>query len=707
MMRSRWSLQELAAWASWGRIEERIPELLRPGDLLWPADEAELQRECDRIEAALPKDFRHLPGQALAVSLLARKDVAPDWLRAAVMDRVSPDALGLLQPWEALLGFRWTLVPVATADDETGRLTWFLVGRCEGRGRLAAYPRWWPEVSNEAARKAAAVAFEHVVVRVGGRFFFWPQLPRTDRLWIHGPSLGLPLYLAGWGLAKGCAESPILATGEIAADGSLSMVGGLEHKAAVARRAGLAALLYPRPTRRQGKPAEGLDCIEVENLEEARFFWECYAPGRADVLQHDFRCLEDPMRFAANVHLMDETTVRSRAFQERYAALLPLLLSGGPVTRGFVANIEEDVLTSEGSRERVEAVLGPIVEDRIRALAEKDPPTAFRLTQAALTAYNHLGHVERSRAWAALAEPLGNLISAYEDELNLLARYLNLRFIHDRHNHYDFRPEPPAEIQEVLRRLEEVDRARRRSRRGPSVCIELGKLHGTLAQNYGFCGTRYFPELEHAAARAQEAFGHGEFMNLRPDWRRQFNYLFYALLDAGRVAEAARTLANYLDFPLERLKEAKPEGLNPYEHAAVARFMAESGERFPAYLAWSGRHVADRPAAHPWQLWLNNLGRLSDDPAFREAAWTASVDRAATLGIAGRVMALLPLANLREHGLWDLQRLETATRSVVNELRASTLNKAHFRPVLEADSWEAALLAVQRHRSRLFPFSYR
>ncbi|QCQ23234.1 hypothetical protein [Desulfoglaeba alkanexedens] len=106
-----------------------------------------------------------------------------------------------------------------------------------------------------------------------------------------------------------------------------------------------------------------------------------------------------------------------------------------------------------------------------------------------------------------------------------------------------------------------------------------------------------------------------------------------------------------------------------------------------------------------WAGWGRIEERIPE--LLRPAVWTASVERAATLGIAGRVMALLPLANLREHGLWDLQRLEAATRSVVNELRASTLNKAHFRPVLEADSWEAAILAVQRHRSRLFPFSYR
>lgn len=90
---------------------------------------------------------------------------------------------------------------------------------------------------------------------------------------VGGPSAGLPFALEiarqlGRDVTHGCK---VAATGELALDGSVLPIGGIEQKTIGARRAGVDFFVVPVGENAQGalKYAHGLDVIPVENFQQA------------------------------------------------------------------------------------------------------------------------------------------------------------------------------------------------------------------------------------------------------------------------------------------------------------------------------------------------------------------------------------------------------------------------------------------------------
>jgi len=242
------------------------------------------------------------------------------------------------------------------------------------------------------------------------------------------------------------------------------------------------------------------------------------------------------------------------------------------------------------------------------------------------------------------------------------------------------------------------------------------------------------------------AHGGGEVVEYRDDWRRQFNYLLYGLLDpaetgksgeATRAAAADEALERYLDCNRRTLTEASLDRLGSFQHAALARFLADRGEPLGAYVRWAERHLSDRPRRHPWQLWLYNVGRLLPAMEDQRQAWRLSLDQCRTAPATIRAMSLLPLAALRALRPAAEADLRRETVELLVWLPQSGLDRAHFAPLTAAlsgeamleqapatgaaltpaaadgggPSWmaaaDAALARVAAEPARFFPFTYR
>jgi hypothetical protein len=706
MIQQRWRLEELRIWAQQGWLDERVFNLLRPHLMLWPRDERELTRSFAFLHRALPSERRHLLPQALVAAALTQPGATPSWILPWLKSEMELRLPGCPLPWDTLFSMRWALVPIALAEEKRGVIYWVLVGRRLGEPLRVNVPCWWFEAADENARKSVEIILKLLAVHADTDFFFWPLLPFVDRKLICGSSLALPFYLAAYGLGRECSAPGILATGKIEADGSLAPAGGLKAKAAAAAREGIKAFLHPRPGAPTDDGGDLLEVLEVETLQEACFLWELYEPGNGAGLVADLRSLTDPRRLAANAHLFSLSAVRSKAFIKGYTEKIQAVLEETDLAHQFLDNLERTIEKPDQDVRLIDTLLVPISPERVRVLSGRDPLSAFRLVQLQLLYNSRQGRFETSELWAHISSDLVEKVATYDHGLDLKAAHLNRQIVLERHGRYDFRPELPEQAVAMIDLLKSLDCFKRQHSPG-TVAMALGKIYGTVAQNFGFCGPAYLSEVEKYVALAQEAFGGGLFQVCIEDWRRQFCYLLYALLDAGQRDEARKALGNYIEIPLECCNEDLFNEMNPYQHAALSRFLADTHSVHPDYAVWCRRQLHDRPRRHPWGLWLTNVGRFSKDPEIKEAAWDHALETCLGLGITARAMGLLPIAYLWTRSSRKDSWLEHKTGLIMHDLTSSPLSREHFSCLFRCGSWQEVLGQVLDRQALLFPFTYR
>lgn len=704
VIQPRWSMAELVRWARWGFGAERVSDLLRPHRLVWPRDEGELEAAWE----PLCFHYGRLPAmQALAGAVLAGGEDAPGWVRAWCVAHIDLRELGWELDWPAAAAVRWSAVPLALALDVFARLDWCLVGVAPQHLEVPSFPGWWDRAADDEARKAADDVLSVLRDRAGVRALFWPLAVDHRNPAFRGASLGLPLYLAAWGLSRGSPPRNLLATGRLDGRGRLHPVAHIERKADLAVSAGFRGLLAPASGRGGDAGTPDFEILEVTDLEQAEFLWEAFTPGSGNLLLHQMRCVDDPVWLAANVHLIHREVFRRTSLAERLARAMTAVLSDDALTRQWLRNVEEMVNRPGSCPESLRCVLEHATPERVRELAADRPRHAFSLAQVRVTFANHCGRLKESRRWDELSRGILPALRGREDVHHLEEFAANRRFIYERHNRYDFRPELPPDIVRILAELEESLAVRRR-REPRAVSTALGRLLGTVTQNYGFCGPRHLSAVRETAERARDAFGGGSLAEYREDCRRQFCYEVYALLDAGLYDEAERVLTHYLGVSHRELDEERLERLGPHEHTLLARYWVDTRTR-PGlrWLRWAGNQWRALPGGHPWQLWLLNAGFLMPDAGDQEAIWVRCVECCLPIGETAAVMALMPLSGLWEAGLGTEAWIREKTLGVLDVLRAADLNRAHFRELLDEPDWRGVLEIVGRRRARLFPFSYR
>lgn len=703
LRRPSWSLRELALWVRWGHGPERAHDLLRPLDMLWPEAPDAFDLHRDIVGCAFGDGITL---QALAAAALTGSRGVPFWATEWCARNIDPKALGLPFDWETALSIRWTCAPVLLARKGAGQVCRFLLGLLPKGGDAAPTPVWWGNVADPDARRAVSDVLVRLEEVEGARVFVWPLLPDAETVRLRGPSLALPIYLAAWGLKREMAADGLTATGIIRADGSLQSVAYLEDKLSLASAEGFHALVTPYPPEPTMTAPDGMELLGVSNLEEAQYIWGSYVPSEGSRLLHQYRFIGEPRWVAVNSSLLTPHLLKDPTSKARYVTALDSIAETRDLVVPWLDSLEHMAGSPEACPRTMRRLLDPVDVARVLDLAARFPLHGFRIAQLQVNCANHCGDPELAIRWAEVSRRLEEPLGAYEQELDFSEDRINKQFIAERHNRYDFRASIPEDMALVLADLRTVHAGRKR-RSLHAVCRSLGKLCGTLAQNYGFCGPDFLGSVEDMVRQSQEAFGEGKVPEYREDWLRQFNHLTYAFLDAKQFDRAGKALEAYLGGPPDGLPVDRIEALNRYQHALLSRYLAETGLSAPIYLSWATKRCTASFQSHPWQLWLLNLGSLVRDLDTRGALWVRSVECCLALGPTAHPMALLALSRLLQSGLAEKEWLEPKIDAVLSCIRSCMLSKEHFKTLLEAKDWRAVLHATAEQQGRVFPFSYR
>jgi hypothetical protein len=322
---------------------------------------------------------------------------------------------------------------------------------------------------------------------------------------------------------------------------------------------------------------------------------------------------------------------------------------------------------------------------------------------------NHCGDTRSIDQWKDFQHSLENLVAA---DQHLVA--WNHLFVAERFNRYHFSPKIPDDIKRLIAEEEA------RNLIAPRPNKNLGAMYGTLSQNCGFCGPDWFVDLETYAEKAESSFDK-RFAREKP--RLQI-YRVYGHLDRMEFQHAGA----WLNCHLGLAQDSNPESwLGQVEHllsgnrdgylftiALIFRTLADIGfkpgkECLRTINAELAQKIP-RHTQHPWQLILLNLARLVGKEGL-VAECRAFLLRAATICESGgetmQAMALLTYAEMQFQGVLDKPDVTAAETARQRVLASRYLHQPHFQTLQDDPDTETMLISVHRHRSLLFPFSYR
>jgi len=677
-----------------------------------PGDTAkEWDRAVQRLRSSLQgfPDLLALLDLHLATRYLLLRERLPGWFAPWLEDNQPAELLFSGHRWPAAALGRWAAVPVFLLGDEV-LVRYFIVGWMAGRPDLALFPAWATELLDDSAERAvrrAAEAAHALLKSIGqGSFFCYPLTVANNRVQFNGVSLGLGLALGFLQAGSGEPASPFLAcSGGLDQDGRVTPIGQLAEKFAGVENYGFKVFLFPA-TQAAELPVRPVESLPVTDIEEAWMLARLYSPGNSRELITLARMLRDPCSLANNLELVEPKWIEWAHRNGKLDRCLAELLKSGKLLEIYVHKVQDTV--DAWNLHAAEIYSRFLPPERLNRAISGSPLAAFRFCAARLDLCNHCGDIAGADEWAAMAKPL--LSYARKADVAAAADFLNKRFI-SLHNRYVFQPKLPRDIRATLSCLEA--RYRAQCEGGGLADRALAALYGSIAQNYGFCGPNYLKSCEEYAGLAFEAFGNMEVVEYAEDLRRQYACLVYAYLDAGKFDQACAQLFSYLGVQSWRDVQASTrlESLSRWQHATLARFLADAGEAEQRghYLKWAfDGHREITETTHPWQLWANNLGRTAAELRELDSAaelFNRSLDLclAEAHGPTVRIMALLPLAGLQHVG-----RRPADMKSHLRTVRqaAQEVNPVYFKAVLEKNTDEI-LEDIWRRPETLFPFSYR
>ncbi len=595
-------------------------------------------------------------------------------------------------------------MPVLTCQKATSSITWFMLGQIPGFTDITLTGLPLPEATSRAAINTALTAMHRRPSQTGTGFLAW-SLQNQDEPPITGGSLGLPFALGLLLLQDGLPwPDKVYASGGIADDGRILSVGQETEKYLHVHQQ-MRALILPETGLAEASMEPRV--IRCGSLEQAYFMLNCvHRSLDVDRIQQYRACLNDPQLFltqfatlpVALLSFADGRRLMARIKADRQPLIQPLSrclarCSNDTERAGLLA----DLFTPEDIR---------------RIVDEENQGEEFAAHQWCVSkiAYNNRsGAVADNDDWLNLAEDLR--VRVTDDEI---ANFFNHSFVATRFNRYDFRPEPPEEFAQFLTLEEKLYQIK------PADSRPLGAMYGTLAQNYGFCGSQWRQELERYAKKAEIAFGR----KFHRERLRIMAYRIYGLIDAGLYDEAAFLLNDYIGSPLSNGPEQwvaticrlnrQPSEHTPFQTAITCRLLADLAicqhTVLPGQLLMRLLDCLPVMLSHPWQLTTYNLGRLFLATGLRPQAENLlrrSLAACLQGGETMRTMALLPLAAMNSHGMAYPEHESVCTEILVAIKASPHLNQNHFQPLVEALSPVQALQEVALHYQRYFPFSYR
>ena len=691
--------------------------LLTPWPASWTGAESEEQYRdaIRRIESRFPGQggMRDLWFLRRVAEYLAGHRHAPGWLRSFLSEASGWNRMFPGMDQEALLDGSWTAVPVMLVLGRQKALQYFIAGIPAGAG---GRHRLWPEWADclldvkaaDAVKQAAQAAMEqNQAVSCDAPFFCFPLAEPNRDCRIQGASLGLPLAL-GFRMVLEGREFPkwAAATGCVDSTGRIYSVSNAREKHTLAFEKDFSLFLYPAEncsTFEKSHP----EAMAVENLSDAQVAATLFDPGNAAELVLLMKMKKDAQVFADNCLSVPGQWLAYILGPETCCFLKEQIQSAPGLLNTLLKNLESALSRYDFKTAQLLAALTDPAD--AGSLAEAEPASWFTWCTRNLALCNHRGDISSARRWADAADRVKPRAMAADDALKEMADYYNNQLVGMLHNQYEFRPVLPESFKNHLQHLE--TRFQSDLDYNPAACSgRLGELYGTLTQHFAFCGPAYLDKTLEYSRLARRAFGCGRAPDLRGAWRRQYNYLVYAFLDAKDFTRAESSLMTYLEADSwDAIQEMVPD-LIMWDHASLARFIADTKtavSRMPLVkgLVNAAREIV-RPE-HPWQVWHFNMGRIFLDAGEvkqAEAFFCKSLDLCVgeKFGPTVSVMALLPLSVLHVGGFsvnWE--NIEPVVRSAAMEL-----SRAHFA-FLDALSFPEALEYVYEKTSLVFPFAYR
>jgi hypothetical protein len=707
MLDFNWSLKELSCWTKSFEIKERLDNFGQPHPGIWPENSDDFKKLVQDICSSLDRDhLLYFHALILSSALLDRSRVPVvvwEWLE----QNVNLSSLGLPFDWPELKHWQWGRINLVLAVQGSARIIYALIGH--GQSEIETL---WPLWAEKRMDTRAKQSIKRVcsLLHPEKPFFFWPQInPTGQNKPINGASIGLPVYL-GFKALKQQKKIPeqVVCTGKINNHGILEAVSFVEEKVHEAKFKCFAAFIYPQDSIQFRPYGPSLEILPVPDLETAWLIFDHYSSdcGRQalDFLLH----ANDPQWMARNIAHVSLPLLMRVEKEYSFAPVLAGIIKDKDLLLTLINSLEYLVVRPDWPKKKIEMILDMLFPwSRIQDIAAEFPELSFRICQLHLKKASQTGDLAAGKLWSDRANLFtSSVIPLDESEKHLLVSRLN-ELVSQTHNRYCFQPGLPPQIGEREREIiEEMEAslARRKKREPLAVHVSLGQFYGTMAQHFAFCGPEYLQKVEEYVHKACAAFGLGQVPAYRQEWQREYSYLVYAYLDAGEPDKALSALQIYLGG---NIRDYTPDN-NPYKHAALMRFLADTGFDLSHYLKWARHKARNIPHQHPWQLWAYNLGQVTQDRKLKRKFWQQAVQLCLRSGEAAiNVMALLPLSKLYAHKLSSSEYLSLETSKVLEILNNSSLYKPHFARILEAETWEETLEIVFKYLPGFFPFSYR
>lgn len=686
-----------------------------PATWVGAASEEHYRSALGEIENRLPCDggIRDLWLLRRVAEYLAGYRHAPEWVRPLLLETPGWSRILPGMQKEAILDGSWVAVPVVLVLGRQKALRYFIAGKPADGCRInRKWPQWADSLLDHAAahaveQAAGAAMAQNEAMPQEATLFVFPLADPNRENQIRGASLGLPVAL-GFRMALEGREYPqwLAATGFADSGGRIRSVSNVTEKHALSFERGFSLFLHPAENCNVFvKPQP--ETLAVESLSDAQLVATLFHPGNSAELALLMTMKKDARAFTDNCLSVPRQWLAyilrpgKRDFLKEHIRCSPGLFES------LVKNLDTALSRYEiETAQHLASLLGP---DDAGALAEEYPGSWFSWCTCNLALCNHRGNVSSARLWANAADRVKQRAMAADDALKEVANYYNNQLVGMLHNQYDFSPVLPEGFEKHLKHLE--NRFQSDQELNPSAASgRLGELYGTLTQHFAFCGPAYLDRTMEYSRLARRAFGDGRTPELRFDWKRQYNYLAYAFLDAGDFSAAESSLMTYLEADSwDAIRKNAPDYFK-WDHALIARFLADTRRgvsRTPLIEALIHAPRDNVKPEHPWQLWYFNMGRVfldAGDPERAEAFFRKSLEFCLLekFGPTVRVMALLPLSALSMHGFTvDRGAAEPAVNSA-----AMALNMVHFA-FLDELTFPDALHYVYRNTSSVFPFSYR
>ena len=706
----KWNISELSVWSTQrDQLRLRLEDLLAPHTGIWPEDHGSFFILADQILDSLDPPDQSLFLSCCTASWLLDKFSAPPGFGQWAAERIETVKvpLPLPLPLNEARHWNWRRSSIILSSSGQGRLINVLYG--VGNAKPGVYfPQWPQQLMDMESRKAVVTAWNMAELQEKSAVF-WPMLDyvRPGGL-IHGSSLGLPAYLAFRSMTSPQPVFTMGATGKICKTGRILPVHGLKLKYQAARMARLSAFIYPDQEGIRIEEAEPTEPVAVDSMEEAEAVWLHSVPGIANetaLLIRSHNHGEFVRRLCrVSGSLIDWLEKKNQAVSR---ALCSTALAKDDLMT-LLNQMDQLIKITPMPRNLLGPVLKAMNEQTLDKLINKWPDLAYRICNHQLRWASSTGDNTSSALWEEKAKACSD--KAVQAGLSLDDLFLEdvLRMVGSYHNRFIFYPDPPENFASKLQAVEEMLVILRRCRPEANLKI-LGKYCGTMIQNLAFCGPEYLSNILEYYHKAREAFGQAK--QEKDEILRLENYLTYAFLDAKQYEQAEKHLKVYLELSDFNQPVNWDEVKDPFKHACFIRFMADTDFPNEHYASWISRTWKKKPGVHPWQLWMNNGGRLftPSDPELAGSLFDRSLKICQDFGgPTVRAMGLLSLSGLymldKKYQRIDLKK---HTLEILASIGKSDLNQEHFACVLQAADWKSALEMADLNRRELFLFTYR